>query len=120
METDKLKSLLNNTLLLKWVKKYSADNLLDDNKMANEKFKISTNDDSVSILDSSATKLFVTNSKFNGEEYVRFNLKQLNELLDIAGKEGELIIPKDTENNEMIAKVGDDIAVVCPLPKQDK
>ena len=120
METDKLKGILNNLILLKWVRKFSADNLLEDNTLAKEKFNVESTDDSVSIMDTTATKLFVIKAKYTGEELVRFDLKQLGSLIEIVGIEGELLIPKDCEMNEMIAEVKDDIVVVCPLPKQDK
>jgi hypothetical protein len=120
METNKLKELLNNLTLLKWVKKFKADGLLEDNKMATEKFKVKPNKDSISILDKTSTKLLITNAEFDGEELVKFNLKQLNDLLEVVGKEGEFIIPKNSQMNEMIAKVNNDIIVVCPLPKTDK
>ena len=119
MDRNELKELLNNLNLLKWVKKFSADNLLEDNSMANEKFNVKTSDNSVSILDSTATKLLITHSEFDGEEIVRFNLKQLASLLEVVGKEGELIIPKNSDMNELVARVGNDIAIVCPLPKKD-
>ena len=120
METEYIKELLSDMTLLKWVKKFSADNLLDNNDMAKNKFNIEATDKSISILDSSATKLLVTNAEFKGEEFVRFNLKQLADLLDVVGNNGELIIPAKTEMREMIAQVGNDIVVVCPLPRQDK
>jgi len=120
METDKLKEILNNLVLLKWVRKFSADNLLEDNKLAKEKFKIKATTNSVSIMDTTATKLFVTHAKFDGEELVRFDLAQLGNLIEIVGTKGELIIPKDSTLNEMIAEVNEDIIVVCPLPKKDK
>jgi len=120
METTKLKEILNNIILLKWVKKFSADNLLEDNKLAEDKFKIKATDNSVSIMDTTATKLFVTNSKFEGKELVRFSLAQLGSLIDIVGTNGELIIPENSTLNEMIAEVKDDVIVVCPLPKKDK
>jgi len=120
MDRNKLKELLNNLTLLKWVRKFTADNLLEDNSMAKEKFNIKTTEDSVSILDSTATKLLITNAEFNGEEFVRFNLKQLNDLLDVVGIDGELIIPEKSEMKEMVCSVGNNIAVVCPLPKSDK
>lgn len=119
MDINKLKEILNNLTLLRWVRKFSADNLLEDNKMAKEKFKIKTSSDSVSILDTTATKLLVTNAEFDGEELVRFNLKQLDDLINNVGSNGELIIPKNSEMKEMIAQVGNNIAVVCPLPKKD-
>lgn len=120
METDKLKEILNNLTLLKWVKKFSADNLLDDNKLAKDKFKIKASENSVSIMDTTATKLFVTKAEFEGEELVRFDLAQLGNLIEIVGTKGELIIPKNSTLNEMIAEVGSDIVVVCPLPRKDK
>jgi len=119
METQQIKELLNNLNLLRFVKKHSADNLLEDNKLAKEKFNIKANDNSISILDSTATKLLVTNAEFGGEIYTRFNLKQLAELLDTIGKDGELLIPKNSDLREMIAKVGSDVVVVSPLPKTD-
>jgi hypothetical protein len=119
IERNTLKELLNNLTLLKWVKKFSSDNLLEDNSMAKEKFSITSTENSVSILDKSATKLLVTKAQFEGEELVRFNLSQLNELIEVAGKEGELIISK-SEMRELIAKVGNDLIVVCPLPQKDK
>jgi len=120
METQQIKELLNNLNLLRFVKKFTADNLLEDNKLAKEKFNIKTSENSISILDSTATKLLVTNAEFEGEIYTRFNLKQLAELLDTIGKDGELLIPKNSDLREMIAKVGNDIVVVSPLPKADK
>jgi len=120
METDKLKQILNNLNLLKWVKKFSADNLLEDNKLAKDKFEIKPSDNSISIMDTSATKLFITKANFKGEELVRFDLAQLGVLIEIVGTEGELIIPKKSEMKEMIAEVKDDVVVVCPLPKKDK
>jgi len=120
METSKIKELLNNLTLLRWVRKFSADNLLENNEMANKKFNVKTSEDSISILDTTATKLLITKAEFNGEELVRFNLKQLDDLIETIGKDGELIIPKNSEMKEMIAQVKDNIAVVCPLPKKDK
>ena len=120
METDKLKQILNNLTLLKWVKKFSADNLLEDNKLAKDKFEIKASDNSISIMDTTATKLFITQAKFEGEELVRFDLKQLGNLIEIVGTEGTLIIPKKSTMKEMIAEVKDDVVVVCPLPQEDK
>jgi hypothetical protein len=115
-----VKELLNNLTLLKFVRKFSSDNLLEDNNMAIDKFKIKTNENSISLLDTTATKLLITNSDFKEEEFTKFSLKQLGDLLEIAGKEGgELIIPKNSDMREMIARVNGNIIVVCPLPKSD-
>lgn len=112
-----LKNLLNNLVLLKWVKKYSADNLLDDNSLAT-KFGVKVNEDSISVGDDTLTKLLVTQARFSGKEFTRYNIKQLKDALEIVGSEGELIISADT-NNEMFIQVKDTIVVVSPLPKTD-
>ena len=115
---DWVKSLLNNNILLKWVKKFSCDNLLEDNKLAN-KFKIKCNEESISVGDSTLTKLLVTQARYNGKEFVRYNVKQLKEALDLVGSEGELIISEEN-NKELFVQVKDMIVVVSPLPKADK
>ena len=112
-----VKNLLNNLILLKWVKKFSADNLLEDNKLA-EKFDVRCNEESLSIGDSTMTKLFVSQARYGGKEFVRYNVKQLKEALDLVGSEGELIIGKDN-NKELFIQVKDSIVVVSPLPKAD-
>ena len=123
MEKDKkqmswIKSLLNNNTLLKWVRKFSADNLMEDNQLA-DKFKIKCNEGSISVGDSTFTKLLVTQARFNGKEFSRYNVKQLKEALDLVGAEGELIISEDN-NKELFIQVKDTVVVVSPLPKADK
>ena len=112
-----IKNLLNNNVLLKWVKKFSADNLLEDNKLA-EKFGVKCNEESISVGDSTMTKLFVSQARYGGKEYVRYNVKQLKEALDLVGSEGELIISEDN-NKELFIQVKDSIVVVSPLPRAD-
>lgn len=115
---ESLKNLLNNLVLLKWVKKYSADNLLDDNSLAT-KFGVKVNEESISVGDDTLTKLLVTQARFNGKEFTRYNIKQLKDALDLVGSEGELIVSADN-NNELFIQVKDTIVVVSPLPKTDK
>ena len=113
-----LKNLLNNNVLLKFVKKFSADNLMTDNSLA-EKFGIKCNEESISVGDNTLTKLLVTSARFEGNEYCRFNLKQLRETLDLTGAEGELVISSDN-NKELFVIVKDTITIVSPLPQTDK
>ena len=113
-----IKTILNNNVLLRWVKKFSADNLQDDNSLA-MKFGVKCNEESLSIGDSTLTKLLVTNARFSGNEYVRYNVKQLKEALDLVGSEGELIISKDN-NKELFIQVKDTLAIISPLPEVDK
>ena len=115
---EMIKNLLNNLVLLKWCKKFSADNLLEDNKLAG-KFNIKCNEESISIGDSTLTKLLVTQARFGGKEYVRYNVKQLKEALDLVGSEGELIISEDN-NKELFIQIKDTVVVISPLPKTDK
>lgn len=104
---------------MRFVKKFSADKLQEDNKFA-ERFNIKSNENSINILDTTSTKLLCTNSEFAGEEHSKYSIKQLAELLDTLGsKEGEVIIPKDNKLGEMIVKINRDVIVVCGLPKQD-
>ncbi len=113
-----LKSLLNNLPLLKWVKKFSADNLLDDNKFV-EKFGVETNEDSVSVADDTLTKVLATHSRFKGKELVRYSIKQIASAIDLLGSEGELIVT-ESKDKEMIIEINDTVVVVCPLPKSDE
>jgi len=114
---ETMKNLLNNMILLKWVKKFSADNLLDDNTLA-DKFSVKCNEDSISVGDKTLTKLLITQARFNGKEFVRYNIKQLKDALDLVGDEGELIISEEN-NKELFIQVKDTIVVVSPLPKTD-
>ena len=113
-----IKNLLNNVLLLKWVRKFSADNLLDDNSLA-DKYTIKCNEESISVGDKSMTKLLITPARFGGKEYIRYNIKQLKEAIDLVGSEGELIISEEN-NRELFIQVKDSVVVVSPLPQTDK
>lgn len=115
-----VKNLLNNMTLIKWVKKFSADNLLADNALA-EGFGIKCNEESISVGDTGMTKLFVTQARFGGKEFVRYNIKQLKETLDVIGSqtEGELIIGMDN-HRELFLQVKDSVVVISPLPQTDR
>lgn len=113
-----VKNLLNNPILIKWVKKFSADNLLEENKLA-EKFGIKCNEDSISLGDNALSKLLVTQARYSGKEFVRYNIKQLREALDLVGSEGEMIISSEN-NKELFIQVKDMVIVVSPLPNEDK
>ena len=112
-----LQSLLNNLPLLKWVRKFTANKLLDDNTLA-EKFGIATNDDSVSVADSTLTKTLTTHCGFAGKVYTKFSMKQLAEVVRLLGDKGELIIA-DSEHRGMVVQIDDTCVVVCPLGNGD-
>jgi hypothetical protein len=112
-----VKNLLNNLTLLRFVKKYSADNLMDDNTRA-ESFGVKCNESSISIGDKNMFKMLVTQARYNGKEFVRYNIKQLKEVFDFVGDEGELIVSAEN-NNELFVQVKDSVVIVSPLPKSD-
>jgi len=115
-----LKGLLNNLPLLKWVKKYSADNLMADNKLA-EKWGIKCTDESVSIGDQGLVKMIVTNSRYEGESHATFNTKHIFEVLKEICKEGQLIISKgkEGESPEMFLQTENSVIVISSLGKGD-
>jgi|SRR3990167_2382672 len=113
-----LKGLLNNIPLLKWVRKYSADNLLEDNELAS-KWSVETSEETISVGDKTLTKLLVTNARFAGEEHSRYNIKHVAEVVKELGSEGELIVGKN-DKHELFIQIGTNVVVICPLPKQDK
>lgn len=112
-----IKSLLNNITLIKWVKKFSADNLLEDNKLS-EKFGVACGEESISVGDNTLTKLLVTQAKYDGKEFSRYNVKQIKEAVDLLGSGGELIISEEN-NRELFIQIGDTVVIVSPLPKTD-
>jgi len=113
-----IKSLLNNLTLLKWVRKYTADSMLDDDKMA-VKYDLKTTDETICIPDITNTKLLSTHSRFDGKEYTRFNFKQIAEVIQIVGDSGECII-RESEDKEMIIQINDTAIILLPLPTADK
>jgi len=126
METKKnkdmgwLKGLLNNIALLKWVKNYTADNLLADNKIV-EKWGVKTTDESITIGDKGLVKMLVTHSRYAGTEHARFNVKHIFEVLKNISSEGELIIskPKDDAPAEMFIQIDGSVIVISSLGKGD-
>lgn len=113
-----IKSLLNNLSLLKWVKKFTANNLLQDNQLI-EQMGVKTNEDTISVGDETLTKIISTHSRYAGKEYVRYNITQIKEVIDLLGGKGELIISPDNKK-EMFIQIDDTVIVVCPLPQGDR
>jgi hypothetical protein len=113
-----VKSLLNNIPLLRWVKKFTANNLFTDNKLVQE-MGIKTNEDSISVGDEMLTKIITTHARYAGKEFVRFNIKQLKEVLELLGDKGELIISSENKK-EMFVQIDDTVVIVCPLPEEDR
>lgn len=117
-----IKTLLNNTPLLKWVKTYSADNLLSDNALV-EKLGVKCGTQSISVADDTLAKVLATDSTFEGKVVARFSVAQLKPIFDNFKKElekGELLIV-DNPRKDMVFELKEQrtIVVVCPLAKSD-
>ncbi len=110
---DWVKDLLNNMVLLKWVKKFSADGVQDDNKSA-EKLGITCAEGSISVMDISSIKMLVTQAEFKGEVHNKLSLNQLKEIIDCVGSDGNVIITKEKESPVFIQT---DNVVVVLAPK---
>jgi hypothetical protein len=115
---DWIKKLLNNITLLKWVRKFSADNLMENNELA-KKLGISGNEESISVGDNTQVKLLVTQAHFSGKEFVRYDLKQVKEVLNLIDSEGRVLIGEEN-NRELFIQVGDSIIVIAPLSNEDE
>lgn len=117
-----IKSVLNNLPLLKWVKVYSADNLLSDNKLV-ESMGVKCSNETICVADDILGKVIATDSKFEGKVLVRYSMSQLKPIFDNFKKEiekGELIIV-DNARKDMAIEMKDShtIIVVCPTAKSD-
>ena len=110
---DWVKDLLNNMVLLKWVKKFSADGVRDDNTHA-ENLGITCAEGSISVMDISSIKMLVTPAEFKGEVHNKLSLNQLKEIIDCVGSDGNVIITKEKESPVFIQT---DNVVVVLAPK---
>ncbi len=114
-----IKSLLNNLTLLKWVRKFTADSLLDDSTAYASKYGLKTTEETIGVPDKALTKVLFTHSRFSEEEYTRFNMKQIAEVIQVVGADGECIV-RNSKDKEMIIQIKDTSIVLLPLPQADK
>lgn len=114
-----LKSILNNIVLLKWVRKYSADNFLKDTAMA-KKLCITTSEESIGILDTGAVKAIFTDARFEGKELARYTAKEVRSILEVLDSKVDATFIVSAEgNHELIVQQGNSIIVLCPVIKSD-
>ncbi len=119
---SQIKSLLNNTSLIRFVRKYSADNLCADNETA-KGVGIAVTAESVTIGDTTMSKILVTQASYKGEEFQRYNLKQVKDCLEVIGgdkaEKAVLIVGNNKEKN-LFVEVDDTVIAVMPVAKSDR
>tara|TARA_Y100000310_G_C20665829_1_gene807401 strand:- start:669 stop:1130 length:462 start_codon:yes stop_codon:yes gene_type:complete len=92
-DLERLKYLLSNTPLLKWVGKYSADNIQEKIPFK-DKYNLSFRDTSIAIADPSNVTMLLTNTKQEGS-FSSFSLDYLNQIIKVCGTDGTLRIMED-------------------------
>lgn len=111
-----LKTLLNNSTLLKWVKKYSADGLQEES--ISKHFYIDEGNNSVCVTDTEKVKMFFSDSRFSGKTFVSFDIKQLKEVLALVGDSGKLIIGEDKPLGYI--ESDNNVIVIAPMSHEQK
>lgn len=92
-DLERLKYLLSNTPLLKWVGKYSADNIQEKIPFK-DKYDLSFRDTSIAIADPSNVAMLLTNTEQQGS-FNSFSLDYLNQIIKVCGTDGTLRVMKD-------------------------
>jgi len=113
-----IKRILNNSSLLRWVKKFSADGL--QNKDRAKDFDVDTNDDSISVSDTGMVKMFFSSSRFDGKTYASFDIKHIKEVLSLLDGEGRLIINESDNKRLCYIQSGDNVVVIAPTSETDE
>jgi len=109
-----VKDLLNNTVLLKWVKKFSADGINDNNNSA-EKMDITCSEGTISVMDTASIKMLVTQARYEGNIFNRLSLEHVKEIIDCVGSSGDIFISNKAESPVFIQTEN---VVVVLAPKQ--
>ena len=122
MEQDKkslefIKKILNNSSLLRWVKKFSADGLQEENVGKN--FNIETDENSITIADTGLVKMFFSSARFDGTTYASFDIKHIKEVLSLIEGEGRLIINESEDKRLCYVQSGNNVVVIAPTSESD-
>ena len=122
MEQDKkslefIKKILNNSSLLRWVKKFSADGLQE--KSNAETFNVETDENSISVADTGMVKMFFSSSRFAGKTYVSFDIKHIKEVLSLVEGEGRLIINESDDKRLCYVQSGNNVVVIAPTSEAE-
>lgn len=122
-ELSKLKKLLGKVNLLRWTKRYTADNLSTKYEDLTKSLGIETDEDSVMLMDNSLVKALITDSRYVGDIHSSYDLAQLREILALLVKDkntsGNLIITGDKQK-PLVIEYGSDTIILSPKIDTDR
>ena len=112
-----IKNILNNSSLLRWVKKFSADGLQEENKA--DSFDVETDENTISVSDVGLVKMFFSSSRFKGKTYISLDIKHIKEVLALIEGEGRLIINESDDKRLCYIQSGNNVVVIAPTSEAD-
>ncbi len=112
-----IKNILNNNSLLRWVKKFSADGLQEENKA--DSFDVETDENTISISDVGMIKMFFSSSRFRGKTYISLDIKHIKEVLALIDGEGRLIISESENKRLCYIQSGNNVVVIAPTSESE-
>lgn len=121
MEIEKLKKILANSQLLRFIRKHTADRLQDTEttkKMANS-LSLEINEDSLSLMTASNIYCLFTNSTYLGKKHLNLDLEQIQEILSVMGAKGRLRIPEKENTPAYLEFEDGNICVLAPVVDGD-
>ena len=107
-----IKTILNNSSLLKWVRKFSADGLQEESQAEN--FDVETDENSIVIADTGSVKMFFSSARFKGKTYISLDIKHIKEVLALVDGEGRLIINEHDEKRLCYIQSENNVVVIAP------
>lgn len=112
-----IKNILNNSPLLKWVKKFSADGLQEVNQGDN--FDVETDENTIAISDIAMVKMFFSSARFKGKTYISLDIKHIKEVLNLINGEGRLIINEDNNKKLCYIQSENNVVVIAPTTESE-
>lgn len=111
-----IKTILNNSPLLKWVKKFSADGLQEESQ--GENFDVETDENSIVIADTGSVKMFFSSARFKGKTYISLDIKHIKEVLALVDGEGRLIINEHENKRLCYIQSDNNVVVIAPTSEE--
>ncbi len=112
-----IKNILNNSPLLRWVKKFSADGLQEEDKA--DSFDVETDESTIAISDVGLVKMFFSSARFKGKTYISLDIKHIKEVLSLLDGEGRLIINESDGKRLCYIQSGNNVIVIAPTSEAE-
>ena len=112
-----IKTILNNSPLLKWVKRFSADGLQEESQAEN--FEVETSEDSIVIADTGLVKMFFSSARFDGKTYISLDIKHIKEVLSLVDGEGRLIINESDDKRLCYIQSENNVIIIAPTSETE-